>query len=130
MRSKEIYYIGQISVKTGVSCKTIRFYEELGLISPPERLNKYRVYNDGHIQQINLVKQAKELGFKLSELKGLFYHSSICSDFPWERVIDMINGKIRENNELMETVSARNNELKKFLRKIEKKCDSPIDSAP
>jgi DNA-binding transcriptional MerR regulator len=130
MNKNEYYYIGHVSKATGVSCKTIRFYEELGLISKTERANKYRVYRDSHIEQILLIRQAKDLGFTLAELKGLLNHYEVCDDFPWERVLEMIKGKVEENNEAMESIKKQNQRLGDFFKKIEKKCEEPIDSAP
>jgi len=46
MKSSSVMTIGQASANSGVAPKTIRFYEELGLLKPAERLaNRYRAYD-------------------------------------------------------------------------------------
>lgn len=74
-RGDESMYIGEASKKTGLSIKAIRFYEEVGLINPPERMGRYRVYKDREIELLVLIKEAKALGVTLSQLQGVIvYH--------------------------------------------------------
>jgi len=64
-------YIGETSKLTGLSIKAIRFYEEKGLITRPERIGRYRVYQESDIELLILIKEAKEMGVTLSQLKGV-----------------------------------------------------------
>ncbi|WP_322804551.1 Cu(I)-responsive transcriptional regulator [Vibrio alfacsensis] len=62
--------IGAIAKLTGLSSKSIRMYEDKGIISPPNRSESgYREYSDKHIQELNLVSRAKNAGFSLQECK-------------------------------------------------------------
>ncbi|GLT20030.1 Cu(I)-responsive transcriptional regulator [Vibrio zhanjiangensis] len=62
--------IGAISKLTGLSSKSIRLYEEKGVISAPNRSDSgYREYGDKHVQELNLVSRAKNAGFSLQECK-------------------------------------------------------------
>ena len=67
-------YIGEASKKTGLSIKAIRVYEEKGLIVRPERIGRYRVYKELDIELLILIKEAKELGVTLSQLKGIIVY--------------------------------------------------------
>jgi len=69
-------YIGEASKKTGLSIKAIRFYEKIGLINPPERIGRYRIYKDTEIELLLLIKEAKELGVTLSQLKGVIVYNN------------------------------------------------------
>lgn len=64
-------YIGAVAKQTGLSIKAIRLYEEWGLIRAPLRKGRYRTYNTTDINQLLLIKEAKTLGIKLSQLKAL-----------------------------------------------------------
>ncbi|MFB2650616.1 MerR family transcriptional regulator [Shewanella mangrovisoli] len=64
-------YIGAVAKQTGLSIKAIRLYEEWGLISAPIRKGRYRTYSATDIKQLLLIKEAKTLGIKLSQLKDL-----------------------------------------------------------
>jgi MerR family copper efflux transcriptional regulator len=64
--------IGQAARSSGVPPKTIRFYEEVGLLRPVQRLaNRYRAYDDGNVQTLRLIHRARSLGFSLSEIGTL-----------------------------------------------------------
>jgi len=64
--------IGQASASSGVPPKTIRFYEQLGLMKPTHRLaNGYRAYDPGNIQTLRFIRRARDLGFSLPEIDKL-----------------------------------------------------------
>jgi len=69
-------YIGEASKKTGLSIKAIRFYEEKGLIRRPERVGRYRVYQETDLELLILIKEAKELGVSLSQIKGVIIYNN------------------------------------------------------
>jgi MerR family copper efflux transcriptional regulator len=72
MKSKDIVTIGQAAASSGVPPKTIRFYEELGLLKPAERLaNSYRAYDQSNIQTLRFIRRARDLGFSLEEIDKL-----------------------------------------------------------
>jgi len=77
-------YIGEASKKTGVSIKAIRFYEERGLIRQPERIGKYRVYQETDIELLILIKEAKELGVTLTQLEGVITYNN--SKVDWGKI--------------------------------------------
>jgi len=64
--------IGKLAKKCGVGVETVRFYEREGLTLQPERkLSGYRIYSDLAVNQIYFIRQAKELGFTLKEIRDL-----------------------------------------------------------
>ena len=74
-------YIGEASKRSGLSIKAIRLYEEKGLIKVPERIGRYRIYQERDIELLVLIKEAKELGITLSELKGVITYSGDTVDW-------------------------------------------------
>lgn len=64
--------INQIAKLTKLTAKAIRFYEEKGLITAPERAaNGYRQYNQQHIDELTLIHHARSIGFSLAESQQL-----------------------------------------------------------
>ena len=64
--------ISKVAKATGLTAKTIRYYESIGLISPPVRSeNGYRSYAEGALRELNFVKRARETGFNLEECQEL-----------------------------------------------------------
>ncbi|OGL46634.1 MAG: hypothetical protein A2149_05625 [Candidatus Schekmanbacteria bacterium RBG_16_38_11] len=65
--------IGDIAKKACTSIRTIRYYEELGLISPAERtVGGFRKYNNDDLNKILIIQRLQSLGLSLSEIKNLF----------------------------------------------------------
>lgn len=64
--------ISDVAKKTGLTSKAIRFYEEKGVVTPPLRSeNGYRTYSGHHIDELNLLRQARQVGFTLDECREL-----------------------------------------------------------
>ena len=56
------YQIGEVADRTGVTQRTLRFYEEKGLLNPPERMDGgFRLYSDEDIQRIDYIRRLQEL---------------------------------------------------------------------
>lgn len=76
--------IGDFSNVVGISVKTIRFYEEKGLIKPAynDKYTGYRYYDEKNIEQVLMILQYKNMGFTLEEIKNIspdLLVSKVCS---------------------------------------------------
>jgi DNA-binding transcriptional MerR regulator len=70
--SNGLLKIGEVANKTGVSLRTIRYYEELSLINPIGRSSGgFRLYDDKTLSQIRLIQYLQELELSLKEIKNL-----------------------------------------------------------
>jgi Cu(I)-responsive transcriptional regulator len=70
--SNRLVTISEAAARSGVPPKTIRYYEEIGLVAPAERLdNRYRAYNDNDIRTLRFINRARSLGFSLKEVGEL-----------------------------------------------------------
>lgn len=67
----KLFKIGEISKKCNVSIKTLRYYEDFGLIKPAKTdiYSGYRYYDEGNLETIYKILTLKELGFSLQEIK-------------------------------------------------------------
>jgi Cu(I)-responsive transcriptional regulator len=64
--------IGQAAEKAGISAKSIRYYESVGLIARASRLdNNYRDYGDQEIAELRFIHRARSLGFSVKEVGDL-----------------------------------------------------------
>ena len=61
--------IGQLSVQTGYSVRTIRFYEQSGLLPAPSRTpGGFRMYDQDAVARLRFVRSAQSLGLSLAEI--------------------------------------------------------------
>lgn len=63
--------IGQAGRRSGLSDKTIRYYEQIGLIRPGRRSNGFRDYDEREIHELRFVARARGLGFSIEECRHL-----------------------------------------------------------
>lgn len=64
--------IGELAAEAGANAETIRYYERIGLLPPPARTNSnYRDYGSEHVGRLRFVRQARGLGFDLSDIRSL-----------------------------------------------------------
>ncbi len=64
--------IGDLAARTGLTAKTVRFYEQAGLIpEPPRTAGGYRDYPPGAPGRLLFIRQAQAAGFSLAEIRGI-----------------------------------------------------------
>ena len=64
--------ISQVAELTGISTRTLQYYDEIGLLKPSELTESgYRLYDDDALQKLQQILFFKELGFKLKEIKEI-----------------------------------------------------------
>ncbi|MBI2381224.1 MAG: MerR family transcriptional regulator [Gammaproteobacteria bacterium] len=91
-------YIGKAAQLSGTTIKSIRHYEDIGLLPPAERKGKYRVYTQESVDVLRFIKCAQTLGFKLKELQAILRGYNGAA-FPWELAQREIQRKKRELRE-------------------------------
>ncbi|MGX9378893.1 MULTISPECIES: MerR family transcriptional regulator [Pseudomonas] len=60
--------IGELEIRSGASRHTLRYYEQIGLISPLRQTNNYRVYTEQTLQDLDFIQRAQSMGFSLGEI--------------------------------------------------------------
>ena len=63
--------IGQASERTGLPTKTIRYYEDIGLLKPARRPNGFRDYAQSDVHELRFIARARGLGFSVEECRHL-----------------------------------------------------------
>lgn len=107
------FTIGQLARRTAVSAKAIRFYEEQGLLPPPQRAGSgYRLYSTLDVRRLRLVKRAKLLGLSLPQVKTLVDQSfdQSCRDLKQD-LLQLIPEQMTEIDRRIEELQALKGEL-------------------
>lgn len=108
--------ISQVAELTGISIRTLHYYDEIGLLKPSELTQSgYRLYNDESLQKLQQILFFKELGFKLKDIREIL-------DKPdFDRI-----AAFRKQKELLLLKRNRTDRLIQLLSRLEKgeKCMS------
>ena len=99
--------IGEFSQMMQVTVKTLRHYEQKGLLLPDEvdEWTGYRYYSIEQMQKLNTIRDLQKLGFSLDEIKELYDYGSYTPS------IRKITEKIRETDEQLKLLLARRRQL-------------------
>lgn len=102
--------IGDASALCGLPAKTIRYYEDIGLIDPARRENGYRDYGDVDVTRLRFLQRARNLGFSIDTCRSLLALQD-DKNRPSAEVkriaqdhLEEIDHKIQELNALRETL--------------------------
>jgi len=63
--------ISDASKATGLPAKTIRYYEDIGLVTPARSTNGYRIFSDTSVHQLSFLARARALGFSVEDCRSL-----------------------------------------------------------
>jgi DNA-binding transcriptional MerR regulator len=116
--------IGDVALRTGTTPRTIRYYEELGLLPSGSReKGKHRVYDEAHVERLAEIRRLRDLlGLELHELKQLLEAEDTRAELrrryyatedPVERVHLLDEGLVHVTTQLA-LVRARKKELQKL----------------
>lgn len=102
--------IREAASESGLPSKTIRYYEDIGLIAPERSANGYREYNDHHVSKLKFLQRARSLGFSIQTCRALLslYEDSTRNSADVkslaENHISQIERKIQELHTLHQTL--------------------------
>ena len=78
--------VGELARRTGLSVRTLHYYDEIGLLSPSRRTEAgHRLYTAGDVVRLQQIKSLRHLGFGLKEIRECLDRP----DFPLSRVIEL-----------------------------------------
>ncbi|MBN8705342.1 MAG: MerR family transcriptional regulator [Bacteroidetes bacterium] len=126
-----MYKIGEIAKQAGVTTRTLRYYEQLGLVSPDEITpNGYRYYNDRALDITKRIKNLQHVGLSLDEIKdviGLYFQQKKELEAKEKTVgylqlhLEQINSKIslleKAREEIQEQISLTQELMSKLKSK-------------
>jgi DNA-binding transcriptional MerR regulator len=85
--------IGELAKQTGLSIRTLRYYDEIGLLVPSHRTEaEYRLYSEGDIARLQQILSLRQLGFALKEIRECLENP----EFSLPRVIDLHLARLQE----------------------------------
>lgn len=122
----EYYQIEEVAVKTGLTKRAIRYYEDIGLIKPIRTESSYRLYTEEGIEKISRIKKLRDnLGFSLSEVGDIFeLELSIQKVFTGKdqkrTSVDSAIASVKEQLKLIE-------EKEKTLKNLKDKCIEALE---
>ena len=120
------YKIGQLANLVGVSPRTIRYYEEIGLLNSIRRLEGgKRVYTDQDYQRLQFIKRLKHLGLTLAEMQELedIYRIHRTNKKVLPRLLELLEGHVEKIEERVRNLERLRSEIMTYHERIRTKLE-------
>lgn len=114
----ELFTIGQLARRTGVSSRTIRFWSDTGLVPPAGRsAGGYRLYDAEAVARLDLVRTLRELGFGLDVTEAVLSRATTVAEIAAAHVaaLDAEIRMLRLRRAVLSTVAKRGSTMKEAL---------------
>jgi DNA-binding transcriptional MerR regulator len=115
------YQIGELANLVGMSPRTIRYYEEIGLLNSVKRIEGgKRVYTDRDIQRLKFIKRLKHLGLTLSEMHELedIYQIHRTDRKVLSRLLELLENHVGKINERIQNLERLKEDICNYQERI------------
>ena len=124
--------IGELAKEVHLNPKTIRYYEEVGLLPEPQRSESgYRLYSRYEMERLRLVRRAKLLGLSLAEIKELVEYAidGHCNILE-QRLFSLVEAKLGEIDQKTRDLATFREELMRYKRDLSNRLESACHEDP
>jgi DNA-binding transcriptional MerR regulator len=118
------YSIGELAKLLEMSTRTIRYYEELGLLNSVKRIeNGRRIYTDDDVRRLKLIKRLKILGLTLSEMHELesIWQIHKTNDIVLKRLLEILDSHVHRIDDRIKDLEILKNEIIEYQTRIKNK---------
>ena len=123
--------IGELAEKAGVTPRTIRYYENLGLLSPSEREGKgFRYYTETELARLRKIDTLQSLGLTLEEISSiidLFFEEPTMIRGK-QKLLEILIAHLKETDTKLEALAQFRCELQANIAKIQQWIDEQTKS--
>jgi DNA-binding transcriptional MerR regulator len=114
--------IGELAEQAGVTPRTIRYYEDLGLLGPSEREGQgFRYYTETELTRLHKIDMLKQLGLSLDEIAEVI--PCYCEDPTGlrgkRRLLEILTAQLHETDEKIESLQRFRSEIQANIAKIQ-----------
>ncbi len=99
-KEKELSRVGEVAEKLGVSPRTIKYYEELGLVQPEARSSGgFRLYGEEEVQRLERILRMKGIGYSLATIRELLAVRDAAQEADKVTLLREVVGRLKEREE-------------------------------
>lgn len=122
--NEECISIGNLAKTIGVTTRTLRYYEEVGIMTPPQRIDgAIRVYTASDVRKLKFILKLKELGLTIREMQVLdaAYAEAKQTDRIIPRLVEMLDNHIDKLDEKMAKLASLRKEIVEYRQRMIKR---------
>ncbi|MEN6467928.1 MAG: MerR family transcriptional regulator [Smithella sp.] len=122
--SDEFTSIGELSKKLDMSQRTIRYYEEIGLLNSIKRVEGgRRIYTDADLRRLKLIKRLKIMGMTLTDMQELeaMWTYEKSNEKVLKRLLELLGNHLKRLNDRIADLDILRNEITEYQERIRAK---------
>jgi DNA-binding transcriptional MerR regulator len=122
--SDEIISIGELARKLDMSQRTMRYYEEIGLLNSIKRIEGgRRVYTDEDLRRLKLIKRLKIMGMTLSDMQELeaMWTFEKSNEKVLKRLLELLGNHLKRLDDRIADLDILRNEIMEYQERIQAK---------
>jgi DNA-binding transcriptional MerR regulator len=126
--TEQLTSIGEIAKELDMSQRTIRYYEEIGLLNSIKRVEGgRRIYTDEDLRRLKLIKRLKIMGMTLSEMQELEAMWTIekSTDKVLKRLSELLENHLKRLDDRITDLDILKNEIIEYQKRIKSKIGKP-----
>ncbi|MBD2464522.1 MerR family transcriptional regulator [Oscillatoria sp. FACHB-1407] len=123
--------IGELAKLAGVTPRTIRYYESLGLLGPSEREGKgFRYYTETELERLEKIHAFKELGLTLEEIADVMpvYYADPTRVQGKRKIVEILKGHLQDTDEKIQALIQFRSDLQSNIDRIQQWIDAQAES--
>jgi DNA-binding transcriptional MerR regulator len=122
LSNEDFLQISDLAEKLGITTRTIRLYEKMGLVEPPKRTEgKVRYYEKPDIKRFKFVLKLKALGLSLEEMKELaelFNKEAKVPEKIMPRLLELLDTHLKSIQQRVATLASLEAEIDAYRKRI------------
>jgi len=125
------YRIGELATRVGLTERTIRYYEELGLLESVKRLDGgVRVYTDDDVRRLRYIRKLKTLGLSLQEMLELesMYQRHRSNRTVLPRLMELLDAHLETINEKVGELQTLQDEIRSYREHVARRLIEEQDA--
>lgn len=122
--TRKSFSIGEIAEMVGMTTRTIRYYEEIGLLNSVKRLEGgKRIYTEDDLRRLKFIKRLKVLGLTLNDMKELedIYFVSRSNRAALTKLLDILDKHLNEIEKRIASLKKLSEEITNYKKHIQKR---------
>jgi len=106
--------ISEVARRAGLQPSAIRYYEQIGILFPPQRISGQRRYDTAVLHRLAVIQRARQTGFTLDEIRELFFgfREVVPASQRWQK---LSRKKLKELEELIRQIKTMQQLLRKMM---------------
>lgn len=121
--------ISEVARRSGVSAKTLRYYEDIALLDPPDRSTSgYRDYDESTLDRLAFIRSAQALGLSLGEIRSVVALRDE-GETPCGHVLDLLRSRTAEIDRTIRELRGLKAELGRLVARAERLDPADCDAS-